>query len=41
MNMAKTMNTKDLFFLEIVIKEDLKLMELNKSLKEEFKLLKT
>jgi len=41
MNMAKTMNTKDLFFLEIVIKEDLKLTELNKSLKEEFKLLKT
>lgn len=39
--MVKTMNTKGLFFLEIAIKEGLKLMDLNKYLKEEFKLLKT
>jgi len=39
--MAKVMTIKDLFFQGIIIKEDHKSTELNKFLKEGFKLLKT
>lgn len=41
MNMAKTMNIKDLLFRQITIKEERKTMDHNNYLKEELKLLRT